>query len=361
MVTVLAIANACSSPGPAEKPRVPTAAASETPFPPHGPVDLHYRAGPTEGTLYQLVVRYEGRTEAQSQSEVADPENVAEFVQMELDYRQMPVAAPEEGGIASSLVLDALHRKLKAMPPGKEHMIEIGDDRMRTQMGEKVDVDLRGAQPKGDMTPRAVLNHPFALLMNDSNGNPQGVTLRGIPTAKRLLASLPIRDSVAWVQLSYPEHPVSPGDSWTAKRFFPNPIGKLGAAVDIEYRLVGFEKIDGVPCAHISLSAKQDREKAPSAFGFTFDQMRFEMTGDAWVSLESGLLEMFRAEDISAVSYKRTSGSHPTAIRMRYEGRAALKRLDVETTSKMAWADGTKRFAEVKSVGPNKMLKGGPE
>jgi len=33
----------------------------------------------------------------------------------------------------------------------------------------------------------------------------------------------------------------------------------------------------------------------------------------------------------------------------------------VETTSKMAWADGTKRFAEVKSVGPNKMLKGGPE
>jgi len=101
---------------------------------------------------------------------------------------------------------------------------------------------------------------------------------------------------------------------------------------------------------------------APSEFGFKFDQLRFEMSGDAWVAIESGLLELLRVEDIAAVSYKRTTGSRPVSIRMRYEGRAVLKRLDVATTSKMAWADGTKRFADVKTgAGPNKMLKGGPQ
>lgn len=362
VVLLLAIASACSSSGPVEKPKAASSAA-EAPFPPHGPIDLHYRAGPAEGTLYQLVIRYEGRSEVQSETEYAgDPTTVDELVQMELDYRQIPVSAPGTDQVASSLVLDALRRRLRANPPGQEHSLELGDDRMRTQLGEKVDVDLRGAQPKGDMTPRAVLNRPFALLMNDAQGNPKAVTLRGIPSAKRLLASLPIRDSIAWVQLAYPDHPVSAGETWTAKRFFANPIGRLGAAVDIEYRLVGFEKIDGVPCAHVSLRAKQDMAKAPSEFGFKFDQLRFEMSGDAWVALESGMLELLRVEDIAAVGYKRTTGSRPVSIRMRYEGRAVLKRLDVPTTEKMAWADGTKRFADVKSgAGPNKMLKGGPQ
>ena len=49
-----------------------------------------------------------------------------------------------------------------------------------------------------------LLNRPFALLVTDARGNPEGVTLRGIPSAKRLLASLPIRESVAWVQLALP-------------------------------------------------------------------------------------------------------------------------------------------------------------
>ena len=317
-------------------------------FPPHGPIELRYSPPPPEGTLFQLQLKYEGRSEVKGEGPNAGaPQTLDELVQLELDYRQLPVATPAAGDFASSLVLDAVRRRLRVSPPGTERSLEVGDDRIRTQTDEKVDVDLRGAQPKGDLTPRGLLNRPFALLVNDAQGNPKGVTLRGIPTAKRLLASLPIRESVAWVQLGFPDKPVSAGATWTAKRFFANPIGRLGVGVEIEYRLVGFEKVDGVPCAHISLRAKTDSEKAPSEFGFTFDQLRFELEGDAWVGLASGEVQMLRLEDIAAVSYRRTTGANPASIRTRYEGRASLRRLDVATTSKQAWAGGTKRFAEV--------------
>ena len=350
----IALALACSSDEPARKrePASPTI-SSDASFPPHGPIELRYAPPPAEGTLYQLQVKYEGRSEVTDDGANArGTQIVDELMQMELDYRQLPVATPTAGDFASSLVLDALRRRLRVSPPGNQHSLEIGDDRMRTQMDEEINIDLRGAQPKGDMTPRAVLLRPFALLVNDAQGNPKGVTLRGIPSAKRLLGSLPIRESLAWVQVAFPDQPVGAGASWSAKRFFANPIGRLGVGVDVEYRLVGFEKIDDVPCAHVSLRAKKDSEKAPSEFGFVFDQLRFEVEGDAWIGLASGELELLRLEDIAAVSYRRSTGTNPASIRMRYEGRSALQRLAVETTSKLAWADGTKRFAEVKKSKP---------
>jgi hypothetical protein len=235
------------------------------------------------------------------------------------------------------------------IPPGGERGLEIGDDRIRTTADEKVDIDLEGAQPKGDLTPRSLLDRPFALLVSDARGNPKGVTLRGIPSAKRLLSSLPIRESVAWLQLSLPDQPVAAGASWSAKRFFANPVGRLGAGVEIEYRLVGFERIEGVPCAHITLYAKEDKDDAPSEFGFSFEKLRFEVQGDAWVSLATREVEMLRIEDIAAVSYRRTTGANPATVRMRYSGRSALNRLSVTTTAKLPWADGTKRFADPKT------------
>ena len=348
----LALVLGCGTDEPARRPEPPKpTSASEAEFPPHGPIELRYAPPPAEGTLYQLQVKYDGRTEVQNEGPNAgDPEFLDELIQMELDYRQLPVATPTAGDLASSLVLDALRRRMRHSPPGTERGLEIGDDRVRTLTEDKIDLDLRGAQPKGDLTPRALLNRPFALLVNDAWGNPKGVTLRGIPSAKRMLASLPIRESVAWVQLAFPDQPASPGATWTAKRFFANPVGRLGVSVEIEYRLVGFERIDDVPCAHIALRAKKDEEKAPSEFGFTFEKLRFELEGDAWVGLASRELQLLRLEDIAAVSYRRTTGANPASIRMRYEGRASLKRLDVATTSKLPWADGTKRFADVNST-----------
>lgn len=349
---LLAFALGCGTDEPARKPDSAKAAgAVEGAFPPHGPIVLRYSAPPAEGTLYQLHVKYEGRTEIQGEGVRAadEAEFLDEFLQLEIDYRQLPVDTPTAGDVASSLVLDALRRRVARMPPGGEHGLEIGDDRLRTTADEKVDIDLEGAQPKGDLTPRSILNRPFALLVTDVNGNPKGVTLRGIPTAKRLLSSLPIREAVAWLQLAFPEQAVSPGATWTAKRFFASPVGRLGAGVEIEYRLVGFERIEGVPCAHVSLRAKTEQANAPSEFGFSFEKLRFELEGDAWIALATNEVEVMRIEDIAAVSYRRTTGANPAAVRMRYTGRSALNRLSVETTSKLPWADGTKRFADVKS------------
>jgi hypothetical protein len=349
----------CGTDEPARKTAAAKASsAADAPFPPHGPVELRYAPPPAEGTLYQLQVKYEGRTEVQDEGPMGrDPEFLDEQLQLEVDYRQVPVATPTAGDFASSLELDALRRRVVRIPPGGERSLEIGDDRIRTLADETIDTDLRGAQPKGDLTPRSLLNRPFALLVVDTQGNPKGVTLRGIPSAKRLLGSLPIRESVAWVQLALPDQPVVPGATWTAKRFFANPVGRLGVGVDVEYRLVGFEKVDGVPCARISLRAKKDEEKAPSEFGFAFEKLRFELEGDAWVALATHELQMLRLEDIAAVSYRRTTGANPASVRMRYSGRSSLQRLDVATTSKLPWADGTKRFADVNSSG--KMLKSG--
>jgi hypothetical protein len=358
----LALLLACGTDEPARKIEPAKAeAASDTPFPPHGPVDLRYAPPPAEGTLFQLQVKYEGRTEVQDEGPLGrDPELLDEQLQLELDYRQLPVAAPTSANFASSLELDALRRRVSRIPPGGERGLEVGDDRIRTLTDDKIDIDLRGAQPKGDLTPRSLLNRPFALLVTDARGNPESVTLRGIPSAKRMLASLPIRESVAWVQVAFPDHPVTAGATWTGKRYLANPVGRLGVGVDIEYRLVGFERVDGVPCAHISLRAKKDEAKAPSEFGFTFDQLRFDVEGDAWIALASHELRALRLEDISAVSYRRTTGANPASVRMRYTGRASLQRLDVATTANLRWADGTKRFADVNATG-HALKSGGPK
>jgi hypothetical protein len=127
-------------------------------------------------------------------------------------------------------------------------------------------------------------------------------------------------------------------------------IGRLGVSVEVEYRLVGFEKIDDVPCARVSLRGQRDEANAPSelGLGLVFEQIRIEYGGDAWIELETGLVRMLRVEDIAAIAYERHGvGSVGAKIRSRYETRATLQRLDVKTTT-AKWADGTKRFADVK-------------
>jgi hypothetical protein len=360
-VIALVLSVACSSAGPDPKlEREPASRPSEKPFPPHGAVELRFAPPPPEGALYQLLVKYEGRTENQPQGKDAerDAQSIDELLQLELDYHQLPVASASQDDVATSLVLDSLRRRVRLAPPGSVHTIELADDRLRVIQNDKIDLDLRGAQPKGDITPRVLLKRPFALLVSDRFGNPKGVTLRGIPSAKRMLATMPLRETLGYLQVSFPDHPVAAGDDWTAKRYFASPAGRVGIGVDLEYRLVGFEKLEGVPCARVSLRASRDEEKVPSALGFTFDQVRLQLNGDAWIGLETGLVEMVRLQDLVAVSYNRsTPGTPPARIRMRYETHASLQRLHVETTAKLDWADGTKRFVDVEK-GKSLGLKG---
>jgi hypothetical protein len=328
-------------------------------FPPMGPIELRPTNAPPEGTLYQVLMSYEGRTEITDERPGAGGENsqsVDEKVALEVDFRQMPVPTPTTDEIASSLLLEALKRDMKMAPPGAEHILEIGDDRLRVQMNDKVETDLRGAQPKQDLTPRTVIGKSFALLVNDAHGNPKGVTLRGLPTAKKMFSTLPLRESLAYVQIGFPDRPVSPGDTWHAKRFFPNPIGKLGLAVDVEMRLVGFERIGEAPCARVVLRSQVDATNVPSEIGFTFEEVRYQLAGDAWLDLATGEIAAARIEDVAAVSYKKTATAMPGRARMRYEGRAALQRLDSLPAS-TTWADGSKRFSAVKEDRPGPSMK----
>ena len=181
-------------------------------------------------------------------------------------------------------MLQALKRKQRLMPPGKEHVIELGDDRLRTSLDDKVDADLRGAQPKENLTPRTLLDKPFALLVTDSLHNPKGVTLRGPPAAHKILSTLPLRESVSYLQIAYPDKPVSGGDSWHAKRF-ARSIGKLGMAVDVEYRLVGFERVSNAPCAHLVIRSQLDANDVPSVIGFSFSEVHYKLRatpGSTW-------------------------------------------------------------------------------
>jgi hypothetical protein len=82
---------ACGTDEPARRPEpAKSQSATDAAFPPHGPIELRYAPPPAEGTLFQLQVKYEGRTEVQNEgANAGDPEYLDEQVQMELDYRQL--------------------------------------------------------------------------------------------------------------------------------------------------------------------------------------------------------------------------------------------------------------------------------
>jgi hypothetical protein len=324
---------------------------------------LHAAAAPAQGILYQVLVTFEGRSELTEEKPnshgepLGEPQMVDEKTVLEVDYQQLPVETPAPDELGFTLVLEALMRRTRLAPPGKEHLVEIGDDRIRTQLDNKVDTDLRGAQPKKDLTPREVLLKPFALVVNDASGNPKGITLRGIPPVKKMLATMPLRESLGYLQIAFPNKAVSPGDTWHAKRYFPNPIGKLGLGVDVELRLVAFERVDEAPCAHVVLRARQDGNDIPSEAGFKFDEVHLNVLGDAWFDLSNGQVAKARIEDVSAVSFHKTAAQNPVRARMRYQGVSEITRLD-DVPGPESWADGHKRFSAVNENRPNAPMGG---
>jgi len=353
----VALACAASAPQPKATAHKHEAAA-EVAFPPTGPIELRAANTPPEGTLYRVFTSYQGRSEV-TEGAHGEPKTVDEKTSVEIDYRQMPVATPTTDEIAFSLVLEALNRRTRMSPPGSEHLIELGDDRLRVQVDNKVQTDLRGAQPKQNLTPRTVLGKPFALLVDDAFGNPKGITLSGLPAAKKMLSTLPLRDSLGYLQIGFPNKAISPGDTWHAKRFFANPIGKLGLAIDVELRLVGFERVDEAPCAHVVLRSSQDGTNVPSEAGFKFDEVHYQLMGDAWLDLSNGQVARARIEDVAAVSFQKSASASPMRVRMRYQGVSALTRLD-DMPAATTWADGHKRFSAVNENRPNAPAGGAP-
>jgi len=349
LLLLAALALACA---PGERAKVERSApvtGDVAAFPPVGPIALRPSPPPAEGTLFQMLTSYSGRTEVTEEGGAAhdEPQTLDEEWALQVDYRELPVVAPE-GTLAFSFVLEALKRRARLMPPGKQHVVEVADDRLRVSENDKVSTDLRGAQPKEDLTPRSLLGKAFARMVTDSLGNPTGFTVTAVPTAKKILGSMFLREPLTYLALAYPDRPVAPGETWHEKRYFPNPIGRLGLGADIEIRLVGYEKIADAPCAHVSLRAVMDEKDVKSDSGFTFDEVRYALQGDAWLDLRNGQIVLERIEDNAAVAHKRSGGSMvPARVRMRYESRSVLQRLDAMPDS-AKWADGTKRFSAVK-------------
>lgn len=349
LLLLAGLALGCASDAPkSEAKPAATAHAPDAAFPPVGPITLRPAPPPAEGTLYQLLTSYQGRTEVTEEGLAAHDvgESVDEEWALQIDYRELPVPAPE-GKLASSLVLEALKRRARLIPPGKQHVVEVGDDRLRVSTDDKVNTDLRGAQPKEDLTPRSLLQKSFAMSVTDALGNPTGFTVRAVPSAKKILGSMYLREPIGYLAVGYPDRPVAAGDTWHETRFFPNPIGRLGLAVDIELRLVGFEKIDDAPCARVSMRAAMDDKDVQSQSGFKFDEVRYSLNGDAWLDLSSGQVALVRIEDVAAVAHHRAGAGVPARVRMRYTSRSVLQRLEALPDS-AKWADGTKRFSAVK-------------
>jgi len=347
VLLLLGLALACASDAPEKHAKgAATGDASDAAFPPSGPVVLRPAPPPAKGTLYRLLTNYEGRTELTEEGH-DDGNSVEELWSLQVDFRQLPVQAPPDS-IASSLVLEALKRRAVLRPPGKQNVIEIGDDRVRISQDDKVSTDLRGAQPKEDLTPRSLIGKSFAMLVTTDLGEPKGFTLRGVPSAKKLLASFMLREPLSYLLVGYPDHPVTAGETWHAKRYFANPVGRLGLSAEVEYRLVGYERIEEAPCAHVSMRAAMDQRELQTEAGMKFEEVRFSLAGDAWLDLRSGQVALMRIEDVSAVAHRTTAASTiPKRVRMRYTSRSVLQRLG-ELPTETTWADGTKRFSAVK-------------
>ena len=347
----LVLACASSAPPPQAQVSAKRAPPADIVFPPTGPVELHAQPAPADGTLYRLLMSYDGRTELTADN-ARDPEVVDEKVSLQIDFRQIPVATPAhddpaQNDLASSLLLLALNRRARMQPPGTEHLLEIGDDRLRTQANNKVDTDLRGAQPKQDLTPRTVIGKSFALVVDDAAGDPKGVTIHGTP--RRSACSRPCRcaSRSRYLQIAFPNRAVSAGDTWHGKRFLPNPIGKLGLAVDVEYRLVGFERIGGGAVRARRAARARGLEQRAERGGLHFTEVRYSLTGRRLARSRHragrrGAHRGRRGDRLPEDGGSRCRRKSACATR-------ALRAAEIRLTAvETIWADGTKKFSAVK-------------
>jgi hypothetical protein len=286
---------------------------------------------------------YDGESEALRVGSSAPPLLLSESVDAEIYYEEIPAPGALEGELDSLLVLKAMRHRQRKGPPPKEDALELADDRLRTLGGEKMKptLDLRGAQPKGEITPRLLLERPFELLRRDLNGNPIAVILRGTPPAQRFLRGLDLAPPIAWTRLAAPRESVTPGTHWKMRRFPPNPLGDLGLELEIDVELTGYQILDDVPCAWLLLRAEVDQPDYPSAKGFRFDRAVAKVVGEAWVELGTAVVHKLVIEDDVRASRTRGEGSLQAEERFRYRDRTVLLRLQ-ELPAR--WADGSAHF-----------------
>jgi hypothetical protein len=329
-------------------PSVLESAAAAAPRPEHtalpapGALSLAFRAPPPQGARYRMVLEVGGEEELAQAAGTAAPQRRSETRLLELEYREVPVRGRDD---ALQEVLEGLHHRLAQREPRTaEREVEVGSDRLRTLDDGEVVLDLRGAQPSGDLTPRKLLDRVFAAIQLDGWGNVVAVQSTGEPVARRFLADFPLRPALAYARPALPPDPVAVGAAWNAVRYPVSPAGRLGLAIPVRFLLSGIQEVEGIPCAWIVFDGRVEGEGVPSAAGFAFERVLATLRGEAWVELESSEIRLLHLEDDVRVSFQRADarGSPGELRRLRHSTRLRLERREPEAAP--TWVDGSERF-----------------
>jgi hypothetical protein len=342
------LAAACASREPAGPTVLEEAAAPESPRPEHatlpapGALELPFRPPSPQGARYRIVLELGGEEELAHPAAGAPPQRRSESQLLELEYREIPVRGRDD---VLQQVLEGLHHRLAQQEPrALEREVEVAGDRLRTLEDGEVVLDLRGAQPSGDLTPRKLLDRVFAATHVDGGGNVVAVQAAGEPVARRFLAELPLRPALAYARPALPPHPVAVGASWSALRYPVSPAGRLGLAIPVRFLLSGVQGVEGIPCAWIIFDGRVEGENVPSAVGFSFERVLATLRGEAWVELASSEIRLLHLEDDVRASFQRADarGDPGELHRLRHATRLRLERREPHGVAN--WADGSERF-----------------
>ncbi len=315
-----------------------------------GAISIRFAPPDAEGSwAYRLLFETSGQQILQASTEHRDPEPIEQSLMLEMEYVELPAKQGQAGSDqrAYLLRLDALHSQnmQSGRPP---QTIELAGDRLRVYSGkDKMEMDLEGAQPKEGLTPRMLLQQIFGLVVYDEQGETVTAQVRGRPRARDFLKQFPIRDAIRFSRVPRPTESIRPGHQWAATRFPPNAIGGLGLKMDVSYSFAGYRDVDGVRCAWILIESEEDGTDVPAATGLTFDRVRAEIRGEAFIELSNSRLRRMVIHDESRAQYKRGKAPKPTLEhRLRYRGRMLLELIESDP-ARERWADGSKRFPPI--------------
>lgn len=300
---------------------------------------------PPEGVPYRLILRSEGQQQMVMTTMLEEPEPSAQEINLQLDFRELPAPAGAADAESVILVMEAMHHhQIATGQPPRDGEVELANDRLRVMNQKKAGLDLRGAQPKEDLTPRVVLGKAFAILRPAVEGGRVVATIRGTPAGRRFLKPFGLHEVLRWTRVGLPDTPVQAGSTWVMPRFPTNPAGGVGLELPIHYELVGFQTVDGVPCAWIKITSELDAPDVKSAGGLSFDRVTAKVTGEAYVELGSHLLRRLVVEDDVRASWEAGRGTATMETRIRYRTRAELSRRESDDITIERWADGSKAF-----------------
>ncbi len=301
------------------------------------PESVSFRAAPAEKAAYRLAVEWSGQREEVPLESGRRTQSLQELHATELEYTEVPVPGRSD---LFTVVLDGLHYRLSQTGPALEREVELGSDRLRTRANGEEVVNLRGAQPAGDMTPRKLLGKVFGTVRLDASGNVRAMRPQGTPSARRWLSDLPLLRAMAYARPPLPGEPLRTGTTWQAGRLPASPAGDLGLLLEIRYALGGFRRFGGVPCAWLHIDADLEGEDVEGLGTMRFERVSARVRGEAWIELETSRIRLLQLEDELRLSYLRGESSRH---RLRHKTTVRLELRDPDVTPEK-WLDGSTRF-----------------